>query len=374
MRLEVLIASFKTDLKAFLRSKATLFWTLAFPIMLILIFGAIFSGMGETEFELYVQNLDDEDAQSEWSNIFLEGLENTGYIKIKNVPKDSDVKSYMDENDIKRLLVIPEDFTETIIESQYPNSTANVNLLFYFDQSEQTANQQIKDIISYFVVNTNINMSGGREIIGIKDVETISGEFNYIDFFIPGMIGFTIMQTCIYGSLERNTKYKKDGILRKLLTTPITRSEWIISKMLFQLFLSFLSTLIIVIVGILVFGLHVHLTALMIVIIIATSFLFTGLGMMIGRFVKDEESAGMAGGAVTFPMMFLAGTFFELEMMPDFLQKVALALPLYYVNEGLRDSMIKLEMADATLNAAVVLIFAAIFFIIGLVLTKWKED
>jgi len=73
-------------------------------------------------------------------------------------------------------------------------------------------------------------------------------------------------------------------------------------------------------------------------------------------------------------MMFLAGTFFELEMMPDFLQKVALALPLYYVNEGLRDSMIKLEMGNATLNAAVVLIFAAIFFIIGLILTKWKED
>ena len=374
MRLEVLIASFKTDLKAFLRSKATLFWTLAFPIMLILIFGAIFSGMGEIEFELYVQNLDDEDNQSEWSEIFLEGLETTGYIKIKNVPIDTDVKSYMDKNNIKRLLVIPENFTETIIESQYPNSTANVNLLFYFDQSEQTANQQIKDIISYFVVNTNINMSGGREIIGIEDIETISGEFTYIDFFIPGMIGFTIMQTCIYGSLERNTKYKKDGILRKLLTTPITRSEWIISKMLFQLFLSFLSTLIIVIVGILVFGLHVHLTALMIVIIIATSFLFTGLGMMIGRFVKDEESAGMAGGAVTFPMMFLAGTFFELEMMPDFLQKVALALPLYYVNEGLRDSMIKLEMTDATLNATAVLIFAAIFFIIGLILTKWKED
>ena len=85
MRLEILLASFKIDFKAFLRSKATLFWTLAFPIMLILIFGAIFSGMGEIEFELYVQNLDDEDNQSEWSKIFLEGLETTGYIKIKNV-------------------------------------------------------------------------------------------------------------------------------------------------------------------------------------------------------------------------------------------------------------------------------------------------
>jgi ABC-2 type transport system permease protein len=373
MRLEILIASFKSDLKTFFRSKATLFWTLAFPVMLILIFGAIFSGMGEIEFELYVQNLDEND-DYKITEGFLQGLETTGYIKIKNVPKDADVKFYMDEHDIKRILVIPEDFSETIIASQDPNSTASVNLSFYFDQSEQTTNQQIRDIISYFVVNTNMNMSGGREIIGIDNIETISGEFNYIDFFIPGMIGFTIMQTCIYGSLERNTKYRKDGILRKLLTTPITRSEWIISKMLFQLFLSFLSALIIIIVGILVFGLHVHLTVLMFVIIISTSFLFTGLGMMIGRFVKDEESAGMAGGAVTFPMMFLAGTFFELEMMPDFLQTVARGLPLYYVNEGLRDSMIKLEMADATFHATIVLIFAVIFFVIGLFLTKWKED
>ncbi len=374
MRPEILIAGFKTDLKSFFRSRATLFWTLAFPVMLILIFGAIFSGIGEVEFDLYVQNLDEDD-EFGITEGFLQGLESTGYINIKNVPKDEDIKSYMDENDIKRVLVIPEDFSEAIIMSQQnPNSTETSNLMFYFDQSEQTTNQQIRDIISYFVINTNMNVSGGREIIGLQDVTTISGEFSYIDFFIPGMIGFTIMQTCIYGSLERNTKYRKDGILRKLLTTPITRSEWIISKMLFQLFLSFLSTVIIIAVGVLIYGLHVHVTALMIVIIIATSFLFTGLGMMIGRFVKDEESAGMAGGAVTFPMMFLAGTFFELDMMPEFLQLVARVLPLYYVNEGLRDSMIKLETADATINTIFVLIFAAIFFIIGLALTKWKED
>ena len=374
MRLEILLASFKIDFKAFLRSKATLFWTLAFPVMLILIFGAIFSGIGETEFELHVQNLDEDDAFGITEG-FLQGLESTGYIKIKNIPIDKDVKEYMDEKDIKRALVIPDDFSDTIIMSQQnPNSTGSVNLLFYFDQSEQTANQQIRDLISFFVVNTNMNITGGRQVIGLQDVETISGEFNYIDFFIPGMIGFTIMQTCIYSSLERNTKLRKSGILRKLLTTPITRSEWIISKMLFQLFLSFLSTVIIVIVGVLVYGLHVNLTILMFVIIIATSFLFTGLGMMIGRFVKDEESAGMAGGVVTFPMMFLAGTFFELEMMPEALQTVARGLPLFYVNEGLRDSMIKLEMASATFHASVVLIFAAIFFIIGLLLTKWKED
>jgi ABC-type multidrug transport system permease subunit len=167
-----------------------------------------------------------------------------------------------------------------------------------------------------------MNISGGRELIKINDVETITGEFSFIDFFLPGMIGFTIIQTCIYGSLERNTKFKKDGILRKLLTTPITHSEWIFSKMFFQLFLSFVSAALIIVLGVLVYGIKININIFMILIIIGTSFLFTGIGMLISRFVKDEDSAGMAGGAVTVPMMFLAGTFFALEQMPEFLQIV----------------------------------------------------
>jgi ABC-2 type transport system permease protein len=219
-----------------------------------------------------------------------------------------------------------------------------------------------------------MNITGGKEIIKVKDIETISGVFSYIDFFLPGMIGLTIMQTCIYGSIESNTKFKKYGILRKLLTTPITRSEWIFSKMLFQLFLSFVSAIVIIIVGVLAFGLHVQITILMIIIIIASSLLFTGIGMLIGRFVKDEESAGMAGGVISFPMMFLAGTFFPLEQMPGFLQTIAQILPLYYVNEGLRNAMIYLKTDAAIFHTSIVLIFACVFFIAGLLLTKWRED
>jgi len=370
MNFGIILASFKSDLRAFIRSKGTLFWTLAFPVMLILIFGAIFSGIGATEYELYVQDLDN----SELSEQFIEILEGTGYFTIKDVPDDVDVMDYIKENDIKRLLQIPEEYGSTIIASQMPNSTAEINLSFYFDQSEQSSNPIIRGLISGIVVEMNKNLSGGRDIINIEGVETITGDFSFIDFFLPGMIGFTIMQTCIYGSLERNTKYKKDGILRKLLTTPITRTEWILSKMLFQLFLSFVSALLIIVIGILVYGLNVHINAFMVILIVATSFLFTGLGMIIGRFVRDEESAGMAGGAVTFPMMFLAGTFFPLEQMPDFLQSFAKILPLYYVNEGFRNAMIYLKSDDAIFHTVIVLIFATVFFLTGLFLTKWKED
>ena len=254
----------------------------------------------------------------------------------------------------------------------FDNNTFNLTL--YVDPSDQTTVSVIRSIITSILHEYNINITGGENIIGINEKSSIGQDFEFIDFFVPGMIGFTIMTSMIYGSIERNTKYRKDGILRKLLTMPVTRADWIISKMLFMLFLSFLSTLVIIVVGTLVWGLTIKIGIFFFVLVIATSFLFSGMGMLIGRFVKEEETADMAGGAITFPMMFLAGTFFPLEQMPEFLQSIAQVLPLYYVNEGLRNAMIY-ENFDKTLYfSAFVLVFAAVFFILGVVFTKWKED
>ena len=58
MRFEVIVSDFITSLKTFWRSKGTMFWTIAFPILLILIFGAIFSGSDTVEYTLHIQDLD----------------------------------------------------------------------------------------------------------------------------------------------------------------------------------------------------------------------------------------------------------------------------------------------------------------------------
>ena len=155
---------------------------------------------------------------------------------------------------------------------------------------------------------------------------------------------------------------------------PVSRTEWIISKMLFMLFLSFISTFVILLVGIVVWGLTIKLNIFFPILVISTSFMFSGLGMIIGRFVKEEETADMAGGAITFPMMFLAGTFFPLEMMPEFMQSIAQVLPLYYVNEAMRNAMVLGDFDKTIYYTSFVLVFTVVLFIIGVFLTKWKED
>jgi ABC-type multidrug transport system permease subunit len=56
------------------------------------------------------------------------------------------------------------------------------------------------------------------------------------------------------------------------------------------------------------------------------------------------------------------------------LQNIAQVLPLYYVNEALRNAMIYSNIDKSLGFSAFVLVFAAIFFIIGVLVTKWKEE
>lgn len=369
MKPRIIITDFVASMKGWSRSRGTIFWSIVFPVMLILIFGAIFSGTDNPTYTLHVQDLDG----SEISQKYVDLLKNISVLKVEIIPNEKNITDYIKEKDLKGALLIPEGFGDKIAES-YVNPNASVNLSFYYDPSDQGATSVVRSIVSSSLQELNLNLAGGSHVVGMDQVSTITNKFKYIDFFIPGMIGFTIMQLCIYGSIERNTKYRKDGILRKLQTTPITRTEWILAKMLFMLFLSFFSTAIAIIIGILAWGVAFNINLWAIVIIIANSFLFSGVGMLIGRFVKEEETADMAAGAISFPMMFLAGTFFPLEQMPVALQTVAKVLPLYYVNEGLRNSMISMDFGKAAFNGGIIIIFAAVFFIAGVLLTKWKED
>jgi ABC-2 type transport system permease protein len=384
MNLKFIWVDFYSSVRAWLRSPGTVFWTILFPVLLIMIFGAIFSGSSGTKYDLVVQNLDEVNGnQTNFSKIFIDGLKDVDVLKIIEIGPNEDISKYMQDNDKPAGLQIPKGFGEEISyymahkqnsSIDFNASSLPFNLTLHIDPSDQTTTPIIRSILTGFLFEFNKNVSGGDTVVSFNEKSTIGNEFSYIDFFVPGMIGFTIMTSMIYGSIERNTKYRKDGILRKLLTMPVTRSEWILSKMMFMLFLSFISTFIILAVGILVWHLNIIINLFFFVLIISTSFLFSGMGMIVSRFVKEEDTADMAGGAITFPMMFLAGTFFPLAQMPAFLQSIAQVLPLYYVNEALRNAMIYANYDKTIYFTAFVLVFAFVFFIIGVLLTKWKED
>lgn len=77
--------------------------------------------------------------------------------------------------------------------------------------------------------------------------------------------------------------------------------------------------------------------------------------------------------AIGFPMMFLSGSFFPLEMMPGFLQVVAKGIPMTYMTNALRDTMLFGNNISALLNLLIVVALGTVLFVAGSKLMSWKE-
>ena len=143
MNLKFIIHDLKASIRTWLRSKGTVFWTLLFPILLIMIFGAIFSGVDDTTYELNIQDLD----ESAWSISYLDMLRNISILDVNIINNTEDIPRYMKDQDLAGVLVIPDTFGEKLNQS-FIDQSSTVNVTFYHDPSKQTSSSILQNIIS----------------------------------------------------------------------------------------------------------------------------------------------------------------------------------------------------------------------------------
>jgi len=361
---------FLVNLRDFVRDKGGLFFTFLFPVILMLLFGFIFSESDNVTYDIYLQDRD----LTPMSENLTESLKEVKAFDVHKVGPDRKLSELVDDDKAGFIIVIPDGFQEHLLGNMIGNGSSPVNLTVHMDRSQSSSLVKYS-ILASVVGQLNKVMMNSTDVMGLSEGDTISpADFEYIEFFIPGVIGLSVMSGAVFGTIFGDTELKKKGIFRKLSTTPITRGEWILSTMLFQLFLAALSATVILLVGWVVFGARLHLNPIAALVIIFEAFAFTGLAMLVVRFVKDAQAAAALANAITFPMMFLSGTFFEVEAMPAFIQTIAKALPLYYVNQALREAMIFNDTMAALGYMSVIAIFAVIVFLLGVKLTTWKQD
>jgi ABC-2 type transport system permease protein len=230
------------------------------------------------------------------------------------------------------------------------------------------------EILNAVLAGINQEMSGVPPFVTSVSTSILTRKYRFIEFFIPGIIAMAVMTLSLFGTVDSDTELRQKGIIRKLSTTPITRTDWILSSILYQFILAVISTAVMLLVSYAVFDVSLHIDAWLLVFIMLDVFAFVGIGMILTRFAKEAQSAAAASNAISYPMMFLSGSFFPIELMPTFLQGFAKILPLYYVNEGLRAAMVFEDNMAALRAAAIIGGFASVVFILGIMATKWDED
>jgi ABC-2 type transport system permease protein len=360
------VAYFKIFARTYIRNRVGLFFAIVFPIILILLFGAIFSNSGSPTIDLYVQNLDHGSMASE---NFTAALNQTGIFSVSMVsPSVGSLQSWLKANGDTTGLVIPSGFEADVHAGHL------VNVTLYTDPAQASTAGIAQSVVQDTIVEFNYDLGHVQPLLGVSFEPVASQTYTYIDYLVPGLIGFAILVSPMFAMVNVSSQYKKEKIFRQLSLTPLTRGEWLLASILWFVVLVLVSTVIMLEVGRELFSANVTPTLLTIPLLLLGPVMFVSLGLLLGSVSKSPESAAVVGNLVTFPMMFLSGTFFPVSEFPGYLQTVAHFLPLYYVIDGMNQTMIFDNSSLALNDIAVVGVLAVVFFVAAILAFRWQEE
>jgi len=374
MNLRRIGADFTVVFRSYTRNPVALFFSLIFPIILIALFGLSFSAVGTSTTTVYVVN---DDHGSVPSQQFLAELNATHVVSVQLVHVNaSSFASWLGKNDEPVGLVIPSGFGTAY------STNASVNVTVYTDPLDAAdsgvALGAIDEVVNEFNLG-HIRASCGTgpgcaPVVGLDTAQVGSPVYRYIDYLIPGLIGFSILTSPMFSLVDISSSYRKEGIFRELSLTPLTRAEWLTSRVLWYVALTLVSAGIMIGTGVFLFGAHVTLTLGVLPFLVVGPFFFVSLGMLCGSVAKTPESAALIGNIVTFPMMFLSGTFFSVSSFPPALKAVAHVLPLYYVIDGMNQVMLFANTSRALGDLAVVVVGSVVVFALAVRVFRWRDE
>jgi ABC-2 type transport system permease protein len=320
------------NVRSFYRDRASLFWTLAFPVIFVVLFGSIFSGRTNSFNVGWV----DRDGTPTAAQL-RQGFAQLELLQLS----DADEGSALDDmraGDLDAVVVVPAGLQQAVGGGAVGGPV--FELVVYTDPSRQTASQTVQQIVSQVVSGLNQSLSGVPPALAVEQRPLQTQNISAAAYFVPSILAMALMQLGVFASIPLVVQREK-LILKRLSATPLSRATLVGSNVAMRLLIALLQTVLIVGIGVQLFGVTiVGNVALLAAFIVLGALTFLAVGYVIGSYARTEESANALTSVVQFPLMFLSGIFFPIEFMPDWLQPVAAVMPLTYLGDALRQTMV----------------------------------
>jgi ABC-2 type transport system permease protein len=216
-------------------------------------------------------------------------------------------------------------------------------------------------------------------------VGTIGG-FNFHQFVYPGVVAMSVVMTAMFSALSIVWD-REFGFLREMLIAPVRRSTLVLGKMLGGATVAAMQGTIMLVLAPLV---GIRLTPLLVVQMICLELLMavamTTFGVFVASRISKMESFQVVMQMLLLPMLFLSGALFPLSGLPPWLAFITRLNPLTYAIAPFRQVIFDAQHMSALarehfsttvtwfgwplpiwLDLAIVVVFAAIFFVLGVV-------
>ena len=335
--------------KMFFRRKSSIFWSLFFPVVTMLVLGnAGFIGYSAPNVGLYIT--------SEMDNDTVSKLKSSNSITIRDYLSETDALTALEKGTLSALITLDNN-SEIIVTTR----------------KGDVAEQEVVENFVFKIMNENIGE--------IKNVTNEIAEMNYQGykgFIVPGIAAMAIMQNGIFSVVFTLLSYKNQGVLKRLKAAPISPSHFIVGHLISRVSIIILQTFILLLMGVFVLGVSIGQGSVLAWInILFLSFLggilFLAIGLAISSLAPNEDSAPAIANLVTFPMLFLSGVFFPIDFLPKIIGYISNLLPLTHLAQGIRLSALYGNSPIMTMpQIGITFAWLALSFFICAISFKWE--
>ncbi|QED38657.1 ABC transporter permease [Antarcticibacterium arcticum] len=348
------------------RDKRSMFILFGMPIAQILLFGfAITNEINNVEIGILDKSKDNETLK------IINKINASQYFTIGNVVEnENEIESVFRKGEVKAFLVFEKGFAENL------HSLSIGKIQVITDATEpNTANtivNYIQSIIGHYQQELNGTTGKGVQI-NIETRMFYNPELKSVFNFLPGVMTVILMLVSAMMTSISITREKELGTMEILLVSPLKPFQVVLGKVFPYIFLSIINALVILILGITVFGMPIEgslvLLAFETVLFIITAL---SLGILISTIAETQQAAMMISlMGLMLPVILLSEFIFPISSMPEILQYISHIIPAKWFIIILKGIMLKGVGLMYLWKETLILIIMAVF-LIGLSIKKYK--
>ncbi len=296
-------------IRDFLREPSAVFWVFAFPLLTALALGLAFRQSELPELAVAVADGPDADRISSALDA-VDGL-------IAHRMPESEGRDALRRGKVA-LVLLPGPQPEIIVDPVRPEG--------------RTARLLVVDALE--------RLHGRVDRLTVQLRQVTAPGSRYIDFLIPGLLGFGLLSSSLWGLGWSLVQLRTGKLLKRLIATPMKRGHFLLAFMLGRGLLALGEILFFVLFARFLFDVRMAGNLLSFVALGLVGCLsFSGLGLLLASRARNIETASGLVNLISLPMLALSGVFFSASNFPDWLQPLIQVLPLTALNDGLRAIM-----------------------------------
>lgn len=352
------LALAKASFRSIMRSPSAVVFTLAFPLIFILVFG--FLGGGGVKVDLAIA------PGSDVQNPIIGALEKIAVVRLVKDQNAAEVKTNLEKGHLDAVISVQKN------PAGLPAFIADVK----YTSASMDKGNILKSILNNLLYSLN-TQNVKPTVAQIKE-STVTGRiYRTIDFILPGQLGFSLLSTGVFGTAFVFFSLRQTLVIKRFFATPVKRSSIVIGEGLARIGFALIGALFIILVGHFFFHftlIHGTITVLNMLVLAAIGVIvFMGFGFVVSGLAKSESTIPPISNIITLPQFLLSGTFFSINAFPSWLQPISRALPLTYLNDAMRKVAFEgAGLWDVKHQILIMLIWGLGIYAIAVKVFKWE--